>query len=135
MYCHKCGSRLGTMSNGFESCSHCGHNGRTTMLNLLIEKQNPEVCTVCRTENPQNAVYCQTCGYQLKKYTHCPGCGSRNISTTKDDFSLKNAVKGSLLGGLVLGPLAPLGIIAGAYIGSKRGKVRYHCDDCDYSWD
>jgi hypothetical protein len=133
MYCHKCGSCIG--NDGNEYCFHCGYDGKTNLLMILLDKQHPETCIRCGTENPMSAIFCQNCGYQIKKYTHCPLCRSNCIIAFEgNEFNWKNAVKGGLLGGLLCGPFAPIGLIAGVYIEGNKGKRVYHCSNCNHSW-
>ena len=126
MYCHKCGTRLSSYNSGNETCTHCGYNPTTTVLNVMLSMQNPQNCNSCRTDNPDHANFCQSCGHQLKKYLRCPSCRSRNISNHTDkSFNWKKAVKGSLVGSIVSGPFAPLGLLAGAYVGGHGGTIAY----------
>lgn len=56
-HCPECNEIVGRDA---EHCPNCGAE-------LLWNHKNHMTCSICGTENPENAKYCQECGYNLNK--------------------------------------------------------------------
>ena len=41
------------------------------------------ICKSCKTENPEEAVYCKNCGNRLDGKIYCPSCGKENPEDAK----------------------------------------------------